>query len=181
MLKCCPRIRTGTGGQFHGNTPLQLSGQIIDQSAVGSFIQLFTKHPFGTCNSQSCNLRAQCFAGTIGFLFYFCFCCQLQASPFFTSLFFSFVNNLGCPLVRLIYNFLSLSPGFTQLNTGFLMYDCKTSDGLYPEPLTAPTSAKFEVQELFWADLSELNADEWRFPEQLDEIRVYVNDIETDN
>ena len=69
---------------------------------------------------------------------------------------------------------VSVGKFVTQMDTGFLVYACRTEGGQYPIPV--PAGARWEVQEIFWADPDQLGTETWRFPTQLDEIRRFMRD-----
>ncbi|MGI9290509.1 MAG: NUDIX hydrolase [Gammaproteobacteria bacterium] len=61
-----------------------------------------------------------------------------------------------------------------EFNSGFLLYSCQSADGIYPDPLKVPLSARLEVLQLFWAELKGMDKNDWRFPSQLEEIRRHI-------
>ena len=60
-----------------------------------------------------------------------------------------------------------------RLATGFLLYACH-SDQLELTPQEIPPLREWtrnEVDNLVWRDLDSVAADEWRFPDQIEEVR----------
>ncbi len=60
-----------------------------------------------------------------------------------------------------------------RLSTGFLLYACSTGHGeLSPDEVPhLPIWSRTEVSGMLWRDLDSVEAAEWRFPDQVEEVR----------
>lgn len=58
-----------------------------------------------------------------------------------------------------------------RLDTPFHVYDCRLGrEDLQRESFPVPMFARSEVQAIRWVDPTELSADDWRFPTQLNDV-----------